>query len=135
MPLSRFSDYFSQRLYGKQYLNQFRKMAYTITNEYVEDVIKYIENKGFDPSFEEIITAVKKLENDLIIKGKWLRDDYKKERGKGSPRLTKGFKRIINSSINEYLGRTRVVFNIKPKITDYSIPCFNSACNLKTKQL
>lgn len=135
MSLSLFSDYFSQRLYGKQYLNQFRKMAYTITNEYVEDVMKYIEDKGFGPSFEEIMSTVKKLENELLIKGKWLRDDYKKERGKGSPRLTKGFKRIINSSVNEYLGRTRVVLSIKPKTANYSIPCFYSTYELKAIQL
>lgn len=110
-------------------------MAYTITNEYVEDVMKYIEDKGFGPSFEEIMATVKKLENELLIKGKWLRDDYKKERGKGSPRLTKGFKRIINSSVNEYLGRTRVVLSIKPKATNYSIPCFYSAYEPKAIQL
>lgn len=135
MSLSLFSDYFSQRLYGKQYLNLFRKMAYTITNEYVEDVMKYIEDNGFGPSFNEIMDNVKKLENDLMVKGTWLRDDYKKERGKRSPRLTKGFKRIINSSINEYLGRTRVILSIKPKSPNYSIPCFYSVYEMKNTQL
>ncbi|MBN9482092.1 MAG: hypothetical protein BGO70_16100 [Bacteroidetes bacterium 43-93] len=109
------TTYFSQRSYGTQHLNIFRRMAHTIISDYLREMKEYVEDKGFPPSFEEMMSAAKRLENDLLLKGDWLKLAYKKERGKGSPSLSKGVKRIIKGALNDYINRTKAITPNKPK--------------------
>ncbi len=107
------TDFFSQRVYGKQFLDLFEQMAYTITNEYVQDVFNAIETTGCTPSFEELMEKIKALTNELTMRATWIREDYKEGKGRRSVKLTMGCKKIINKYVEEYMRRTKTLLAIR----------------------
>ena len=113
-------------LFGKQSLTLFSQMAETITSEYVEDITRGIIQNGYAPSFEELMHKVKALNNELSLKVVWLRDNYKIERGRKSARLTRGCKKIINRSVQDFLRTVKLVTSAKnansSPYTDYRFP-------------
>ena len=111
--VSTVSDFFSQRIFGKQLLHSFENMARTITNEYVQDIYNSIEINGYTPSFEELMEKVKALDNDLKMRAFWIREDYREGRGRRSIKLTTGCKRVINQSVNDYLVRSKTILAIR----------------------
>jgi len=106
-------------LFGKQSLTLFSQIAETITTEYVEDITKGIIEKGYAPSFEELMHKVKALNNELSLKVVWLRDNYKIERGRKSARLTRGCKKIINRSVDDFLRTVKLVATTKSAAIGY----------------
>lgn len=111
--LSSITEFFGQRIYGKQFQDLFEQMARTITSEYIQEIYDRIEASGAPPSFEEIMEKVKALSTDLTLRAEWIRDNYKEGRGYRSIKLTTGCKRIIKYSVNEYLKQTKSVNAIK----------------------
>ena len=105
--------FFSQRVYGKQFLDLFEQMAYTITNEYVQDVFNAIESTGCTPSFEELMEKIKALTNELTMRATWIREDNKEGKGRRSVKLTMGCKKIINKYVEEYMRRTKTLLAIR----------------------
>lgn len=107
------TEFFSNRAYGRQFLQLFDQMAATITEEYVQDVIRFVDTNGFSPSFEELMQRVKALSDELSMRATWIREDYREDRGRRSLKLTTGCKRIIKRSIDEYLTRSKTIMSIR----------------------
>ena len=100
-------------IYGQLLVDQFRNMAETVTSEYIEDIYKHIEKEGIAPSFEEMMLKVKDLTEDLKRRSQWIFEDYKEERSKRSPRLTKACKKIIDKSVNDMVRTVKVVLSTR----------------------
>ncbi len=111
--LASISEFFGQRVYGKQFQDLFEQMAKTITREYIQEIYNHIENYGVPPSFEEMMEKVKALTTELTMRAEWIREDYKEGRGYRSIKLTTGCKRIIKNSINEYLRQSKTITAIR----------------------
>lgn len=111
--MNSISEFFNNRTYGRQFLQIFEQMAVTITEEYVQDVIRFVEVHGFSPSFEELMQKVKALNDDLSMRATWIREDYREDRGRRSIKLTTGCKRIISRSVQEYLTRSKTIASIR----------------------
>ena len=103
-------------IFGKQSLSLFVQMCETVTSEYVEEMTDHIIITGSAPSFEQLMHKVMALNNDLTLKVSWLRDNYKIERGRHSARLTKGCKRIINKSTNDFIRTVKLIEKQKNKM-------------------
>jgi len=107
------TEFFSNRAYGRQFLQLFEEMACTITDEYVQDMMNFIQANGYSPSFEELMQRMKALNDDLCMRAAWIKEDYREDRGRRSIKLTTGCKRIINKAVEEYLRRSKAIITIK----------------------
>jgi len=107
------TEFFSNRAYGRQFLQLFEQMAHTILEEYVDDVKKFVDQNGYSPSFEELMARVKALSDDLTMRAAWIREDYHEDRGRKSIKLTTGCKRVIHKTVEEYLRRSKAVIAIR----------------------
>lgn len=114
------TDFFTNRAYGRQFLQLFEQMAATITEEYVEDMMQFIQTNGYTPSFEELMQRMRALSDDLTLRATWIKEDYREDRGRRSIKLTTGCKKIINKAVDEYLRRSKAIIAIK------SQPSFNA---------
>ena len=111
--MSSLSDFFSQRIVGRQYLRMFENQARTITNEYIEDAYLFVKKHGYSPSFSYIMEKMQALTNELTLRAQWMRDEYKEGRGgKASIKLTTSCKRVMKGCIAEYLNVTKTLNNI-----------------------
>jgi hypothetical protein len=75
----------------------------------VAEVYAKIEETGITPSFDELMDKVRELHDDLSRRAIWIREDYKEDRGRRSPRFTKGCKRIIDKSTQDFLCTVKLV--------------------------
>lgn len=62
------TEFFSNRAYGRQFLQLFEQMANTIIDEYIQDIVTSIQENGYSPSFEELMQKVKTLNDDLVMR-------------------------------------------------------------------
>ena len=119
-PMLLHSEFFSKRLYCAQYLSIFSSVAQTITQEYIEDVYLFIDEHGYVPDFTYFIEKTQTLTNDLTLRAKWMRDEYKEGRGGvASITLTTSCKRIIKKSIADYLNVIKTLRNINQVYSNY----------------
>ena len=95
----------------RPFLDMFSRLAENVTNAYVTELYDQIEQTGITPSFDELMDRVRSLHDDLSRRAIWIREDYKEDRGHRSPRFTKGCKRIIDKSTNDFLCTVKVVLN------------------------
>ncbi|OSZ78742.1 hypothetical protein CAP35_10985 [Chitinophagaceae bacterium IBVUCB1] len=95
----------------RPFLDMFGKLAENVTNSYVSELYTQIEETGITPSFEELMDRVRALHDDLTRRAVWIREDYKEDRGRRSPRFTKGCKKIIDKSTNDFLTTVKLVLN------------------------
>lgn len=107
------SEFFNNRAYGRQFLQLFEQMARTITEEYIQDIVNFIETNGSSPSFEELMQRVRSLNDELMMRATWIREDYREDRGRRSIKLTTGCKRIIKASVAEFLTRSKTITSIR----------------------
>lgn len=107
------SSFFSNRTHGRQFLQVFEQVAESITEEYVQDLIEFINKNGYGPSFEELMVKVRTLSDDLTMRAAWIREDYRQDRGRRSVKLTAGCKRVVNKAVDEYLRRSKTVITIR----------------------
>jgi len=107
------TEFFSNRAYGRQFLQLFEQMANTIIDEYIQDIVTSIQENGYSPSFEELMQKVKTLNDDLVMRAAWIREDYHMDRGRKSVKLTTGCKKIIARAIEEYLRRSKAIIAIR----------------------
>jgi hypothetical protein len=91
----------------------FEQVATTITEEYVDDMMQFIQMNGYTPSFTELVQRMHALRDDLTLRATWIKEDYRKDRGRRSVKLTTGCKKIINKAVEEYLRRSRTIIAIK----------------------
>lgn len=106
--IANISDYLKGQ---RPFLDMFGKLAEGVTNSYVTELHAQIEQTGITPSFEELMDRVRALHDDLTRRAVWIREDYKEDRGRRSPRFTKGCKRIIDKSTNDFLCTVKLVLN------------------------
>ena len=102
-------------VYGKHLLERFQLIANTITNEYIEDFYQHLLVHDTVPTFEDLMQKTKMLQDDLTYRLTWVREDYKEERGRHSPRLTKGCKRIISTSVQHYISVVKNILACRPQ--------------------
>lgn len=95
----------------RPFLDMFTKLAENVTNAYVAEVYAQIEETGITPSFEELMDKVRVLHDDLTRRAVWIREDYKEDRGRRSPRFTKGCKRIIDKSTQDFLRTVKLILS------------------------
>jgi hypothetical protein len=114
------TDFFNQRIFGRQFQDLFEQMAKTITREYIQEIYDHIEANGTAPSFEYIMGKVKALTTELTMRAEWIREDYREGRGHKSIKLTTGCKRIIKTSVDEYLRQSKTVMSIRPQQASYA---------------
>lgn len=95
----------------RPFLDMFRKLAENVTNAYVAEVYAGIEETGVTPSFDELMNKVRELHDDLTRRAVWIREDYKEDRGRRSPRFTKGCKKIIDKSTQDFLRTVKLVLS------------------------
>ncbi len=95
----------------RPFLDMFGKLAENVTNSYVTELYTQIEETGITPSFEQLMDKVRALHDDLTRRAIWIREDYKEDRGRRSPRFTKGCKKIIDKSTNDFLTTVKLVLN------------------------
>lgn len=107
------TEFFSNRAYGRQFLQLFEQMANTIIDEYIQDIVTSIQENGYSPSFEELMQKVKTLNDDLVMRAAWIREDYHMDCGRKSVKLTTGCKKIIARAIEEYLRRSKAIIAIR----------------------
>lgn len=101
------------RLYCNQYIDIFKNVAYTITQEYIEDVYTQVNSTGTVPNFKYFIEKSEALSNELNMRAKWMCSEYKEGRGgKGSITLTTSFKRVIKKNVAEYLQVAKTLRNL-----------------------
>ena len=110
--LSPLKKYFQDKVNGKEFLSLFEKMAYTITNEYINSIYNEIEHSGFPPPMKRTLHDIEMLTTELTMKAEWMRDNYKEGKGYRSIKLTTGCKRIIKHSVNRYLTQVNTVNTI-----------------------
>lgn len=110
--ISSVTEIFNRQIYGRKFLSVFERIAYTITREYIEDIHIHIDKFGCPPSFEERMSKVKALTNELTMRAKWIRDEYKEGKGYRSVKLTTGCKRIVKKSVNDYLTQVKYIDSI-----------------------
>ncbi len=104
----------SEYLKGQRpFLDMFTKLAENVTNAYVADVYARIEETGITPSFDELMNKVRELHDDLTRRSVWIREDYKEDRGRRSPRFTKGCKRIIDKSTQDFLRTVKLILSTR----------------------
>lgn len=107
------SEFFSRRLFCAQYLNIFTDIAHTITQEYIEDVYTFIDQNGYMPDFAYFIDKTQALTNELTLRARWMRDEYKEGRGgRASITLTTSCKRVIKRNVAEFLHVSKTLKNI-----------------------
>jgi hypothetical protein len=95
---------FFNRLYCNQYLDIFKDIAYTITQEYIEDAYLLMDTSATTPNLKYFIEKAESLTNELTLRARWMSSEYKEGRGgKGSVTLTTSFKRVIKRNVSEYL--------------------------------
>jgi hypothetical protein len=95
---------FFNRLYCDQYIDIFKDIAYTITQEYIEDIYLQMNTSGVTPNLKYFIDKAESLTNELTIRARWMSSEYKEGRGgKGSVTLTASFKRVVKKNVSEYL--------------------------------
>ncbi|MBL7681738.1 MAG: hypothetical protein JNK00_00135 [Flavipsychrobacter sp.] len=111
--ISAATDFFSNRMYGRQYQSLFERMAATITKEYIDQLHIHIEKYGCPPTFNDILSRVSALTNELKLKATWIREDYREGSGYRSVKLTTGCKRIIKSSVEQYLTQSKILSSIR----------------------
>ena len=97
----------------KPFIDMFTKVAENVTNAYVAEVYANIEKTGITPSFDELMDKVRALHDDLTRRSVWIREDYKEDRGRRSPRFTKGCKRIIDKSTQDFLRTVKLVLSTR----------------------
>ncbi|MGN6477222.1 MAG: hypothetical protein ACTHKV_08350 [Flavipsychrobacter sp.] len=97
----------------KPFVDIFTKVAENVTNAYVAEVYAQIEQTGITPSFEELMDKVRALHDDLTRRSVWIREDYKEDRGRRSPRFTKGCKKIIDKSTQDFLRTVKLVLSTR----------------------
>ena len=115
--MSTLSQFFYPRLAGKEYLSKFEAIAFTITNEYIDDVYKFVRDHGYAPVFGDTLEKMQSLTNELTVRAQWMRDEYKEGRGgKASITLTTSCKRVIKGCVADYLQAAK---NLR-YISDYS---------------
>ena len=107
------STFFTNRAYGRQFLQVFEQMAASIVEEYVQEIVRFMQENGYSPSFEELMQKVKALNDDLIMRAAWIREDYREDRGRRSVKLTTGCKKVINKAVEEYLRRSKAIIAIR----------------------
>ncbi|MBS1772021.1 MAG: hypothetical protein JST82_04120 [Bacteroidetes bacterium] len=95
----------------KPFMDMFRKQAESVTHAYVEEVYAKIEETGLTPSFDELMDKVRALHDDLTRRAVWIREDYHEDRGRRSPRFTKGCKKIIDKSTEDFLRTIKIVLS------------------------
>lgn len=101
------------RLYCDQYIEIFKDVAGTITQEYIEDIYKLIEMSG-PQNLKYFIEKAEALNNELTMRARWMSSEYKEGRGgKGSITLTTSFKRVIKKSVADYLHVVRTLKSIQ----------------------
>jgi len=104
--LSNIADYIKGQ---RPFIEMFSKQADNVTNAYVAEVYAKIEETGITPSFDELMNKVRELHDDLSRRAVWIREDYKEDRGRRSPRFTKSCKRIIDKSTQNFLCTVKLV--------------------------
>lgn len=120
--ISSVTEIFNRQIYGRKFLAVFERIAYTITGEYIEDIHIHLDKYGCPPSFEERMSKVRALTNELTMRAKWIRDEYKEGKGYRSVKLTTGCKRIIKKSVNDYLTQIKYLDSISRSKAERSNP-------------
>lgn len=105
---SNITDYLKGQ---RPFLDMFGKLAENVTNSYVAEVYTKIEETGITPSFDELMNKVRELHDDLTRRAVWIREDYKEDRGRRSPRFTKGCKKIIDKSTQDFLRTVKLILS------------------------
>ncbi|MCB0700261.1 MAG: hypothetical protein H6551_06950 [Chitinophagales bacterium] len=96
-------EIFKNRIYGDEFLKLYEDMAWTYTNDRIEELYSSVADSNVPLSFSDISTKAAAFNNELIHKATWIRDDYKENKGYSSPKLTRGCKKVISKCVKEYL--------------------------------
>lgn len=102
---------FNHQITGQRFLDIFEDIARTITDEYEREIIDFIANCGYPPSFGELFERLKALNAELNIHADNVLNDYSDNKGHRSIRLTTGCKRIIKVSVTKYLRQLKTILN------------------------
>lgn len=95
----------------RPFMDMFSKVAETVTNAYVNEVYEEVLSTGITPSFDQLMDKVRALHDDLTRRSVWIREDYREDRGRRSTRFTKGCKRIIDKSTQDFLRSVKLVLS------------------------
>ncbi len=106
--ISNITDYLKGQ---RPFIDMFDKLAQDVTHAYVNDVYAKIEETGVTPSFDELMNKVRELHDELTRRAVWIREDYKEDRGRRSPRFTKACKRVIDKSTQDFLRTVKLVLS------------------------
>ncbi len=102
---------FNHQVTGQKFLDIFEDIARTITDEYEHEIIDFIGNFGYPPSFKELFERMGSLNKELNTHAAKVLNDYSDNKGHKSIKLTTGCKRIIKLSVNKYLRQLKTILN------------------------
>lgn len=96
---------------NRPFMDMFSKVAESVTSAYVNEVYEEVLKTGITPSFDQLMEKVRELHDDLTRRSVWIREDYREDRGRRSTRFTKGCKRIIDKSTQDFLRTIKLVLS------------------------
>ena len=96
---------------NRRYIDLFKEIAHTITNDYVEESLSKMSDE--DISFDEMMEGVNRLHDELTRRAIWCMDIYKEEKGRGSSNLPRASKKIIKQCTTDYIYRVKMLITIQ----------------------